>query len=345
MKEPFVTCFSLPAVAGSSMFLILFRLLISSFHNPPPHRCGRVSGPHPNQGRGLPDGRGPPCPPPSGDGGECGVPSWHPALLQHLVLTHHASLAVPQWPRYGRGSRGVTEPEQQLGAPAGGHHWNVGGLSRRRRDSEGPGSGEPVLLLLRTPLRCSVPCFYGDNLISWFGLFKSNQHSENERIRLRHSALIPVFWPLPALIFWSQTSLWEPKETCFRCVQDSLTVPAGSPHSATICTAITAALASARRCFFFYLKHAQPKGSQCLTPSWDASGPLGRWRYRLFLHAARWDCCSVSLMARDTKVVTSLGSKNAELENQHHTCIFAAVLDYFYEFVWVDDGCATAVFL
>lgn len=40
--------------------------------------------------------------------------------------------------------------------------------------------------------------------------------------------------------------------------------------------------------FFFYLKHAQPKGSQCLTRSWDASGlDLGRWWYRLFLHTAR----------------------------------------------------------
>lgn len=237
---------------------------------PPPCRCGHVAGPHPNQGRGLPDGGGPASPPPSGCGGERGAPSRHPALLQHLVLAHHPSLAVPQWPRHGRGRRGVTEPEQQLGAPAGGHQWNVGGLSRRRRDSEGPRRGEPVLLLLRDP----VCVFMGQTWSHVCFFLRSGQGQSRGR-----SVLLKLSYPFGSLGFDScslASSCFDPlvpeipvsrpwtrpPETHIHFVQDSLAVP----HSANICTAITA------------LAHVRCAAQRFSVPdaSRDTSGPLRR---------------------------------------------------------------------
>lgn len=97
-------------------------------------RCGRASSPRPTQGCRLPDRLSPASPPPPRDHSHSRVPSWCSPLLQHLLLSHHAPLPVPQWPRYWR-RRGVTEPEQQLWAPVGGRQWHIWGLPRRWRDS------------------------------------------------------------------------------------------------------------------------------------------------------------------------------------------------------------------
>lgn len=85
-------------------------------------RCDRASSPHPTQGCRLPDRLSPASSPPSWDHSACRAPSWRPALLEHLLLTHRPSVPLPQWPRYRRRRSGwrVTEPEQQLWTPAGG---------------------------------------------------------------------------------------------------------------------------------------------------------------------------------------------------------------------------------
>lgn len=99
-----------------SIELYVFVLPLATFY-----RCVSPSRPDPNQGDRLPDWFCPDSSPPFWDHSACRGPSWCPALLEHLLLTHHPPLPVPQWPRYWRRSRRrVTEPEQQLWAPAGG---------------------------------------------------------------------------------------------------------------------------------------------------------------------------------------------------------------------------------
>lgn len=75
---------------------------------------------------------------------------------------------------------------------------------RRRTITTPTGPGGPGRWRTSTPSTETAAAAFSHvslwgSSISRFGLLKSNQHSESER--LGHSALIAVLWPLPALIF------------------------------------------------------------------------------------------------------------------------------------------------